>query len=56
MMLWVEACNTIIYVQNKSPHRILEVKTPEEAFSEMKPEIGHLMVFGCLVYTLHLCS
>lgn len=23
MFLWVEACNTIVYVQNKSPHRIL---------------------------------
>jgi transposase InsO family protein len=23
MFLWVEACNTTIYVQNRSPHRIL---------------------------------
>ena len=24
--------------------------TPEEAFIGMKPEIGHLRIFGCLVY------
>jgi hypothetical protein len=39
-----------IYVQNKSPHRILGDKTLEEAFSGVKPEIGHLRIFGCPVY------
>ena len=29
--LWAEACNTTIYVQNRSPRRILEMNTPEEA-------------------------
>jgi hypothetical protein len=32
MFLWEEACNTILYVQNMSPHKVLEDKTPEEAF------------------------
>jgi hypothetical protein len=50
MFLWAEACNTTIYVQNKSPHRILGDKTPEEAFTGVKPEIGHLRIFGCPVY------
>jgi hypothetical protein len=50
MFLWEEACNTTIYVQNKSPHRILGDKTLEEAFSGVKPEIGHLRIFGCPVY------
>jgi hypothetical protein len=50
MMLWAEACNTTVYVQNMSPHRILEDKTPEEAFTGVKPEIGHLRIFGCPVY------
>jgi len=27
--LWVEACNTIVYLQNRSPHRIIGMKTPE---------------------------
>jgi len=30
--LWAEACNTIVYVQNKSPHWILGMSTPEEYF------------------------
>jgi hypothetical protein len=50
MMLWVEACNTTIYVQNKSPHRILKEKTTEEAFTGVKPKIGNLRIFDCLVY------
>jgi hypothetical protein len=50
MLLWAEAYSTAIYVQNKSPHRILEDKTPEEAFTRVRPEIGHLRIFGCPVY------
>jgi hypothetical protein len=50
MFLWAEACNTTIYVQNRSPHRILGDKTPEEAFTGVKPEIGHFRIFGCPVY------
>jgi hypothetical protein len=49
-MLWEKACNTAVYVQNRSPHRILEDKTPEEAFIRVRPEIGHLRIFGCPVY------
>ena len=48
--LWAEATRTAVYIQNRCPHAILEDKTPEEAFTGMKPEIGHLRVFGCLVY------
>jgi hypothetical protein len=50
MFLWAEACNTTVYVQNKSPHKVLEDKTPEEAFFGVKPEIGHFRIFGCPVY------
>jgi transposase InsO family protein len=50
MVLWAEACNTTVYLQNRSPHRILEDKTPEEAFTGVRPEIGHLRIFGCPVY------
>jgi hypothetical protein len=50
MFLWEEACNMTLYVQNKSPHKILGDKTPEETFTGVKPEIGHLRIFGCPVY------
>jgi hypothetical protein len=33
MHLWAEACNTVIYVQNHCPHRVLVMSTPEEDFT-----------------------
>ena len=48
--LWVEACNTAVYVQNCCPHRVLGMNTPEEAFSGKKPDISHLKIFGSPVY------
>ena len=48
--LWAEAARTTVYVQNKSPHRVLGNKTPEEMFSGEKPEVNHLRIFGCPVY------
>jgi hypothetical protein len=50
MFLWAEACNTAVYLQNKSPHKVLGRMTPEEAFTGKRPEIGHIRIFGCLVY------
>jgi hypothetical protein len=28
MLLWVEACDTIAYILNKCPHRVLKEKIP----------------------------
>ena len=48
--LWAEVTNTSVYIQNKSPHAILEDKTPEEAFTNEKLEVGHLRILGFLLY------
>ena len=48
--LWAEACNTTVYVQNRCPHTVLGMSTPEEAFSDNKPNISHLKIFGSPVY------
>ena len=40
---------TIVYVQNRTPHKVLKNKTPEEVFSSRKPEVNYLRIFGCLV-------
>ena len=48
--LWAEACNTVVYVKNHCPHRVLGMSTPEEAFSGTKPDISHLKIFGSPVY------
>jgi IS30 family transposase len=36
MHLWAEATRTAVYVQNRSPHRVLGNKTPEEMFTGKK--------------------
>lgn len=51
MFLWVEACNTAVYVQNRSPHKLLGKMTPEEAFTDKKPKVGHFCIFGFLTYS-----
>jgi hypothetical protein len=51
--LWAEATNTAVYIQNRSPHVIMGEKTPEEAFTGEKPEVGHLRIFGCPV-SIHI--
>ena len=36
MHLWDKASITTVYVQNRTPHRVLKNKTPEEVFSGNK--------------------
>ena len=50
MHLWMEEARKIVYVQNCTPHRVLDNKTLEEAFSGVKPEVIHLRIFGFLVH------
>lgn len=45
--LWGEATNVVVYVQNRVPHQALDNKTPEEVFTSVKPDVGHLHIFGC---------
>ena len=46
--LYLEACSTAIYLQNRSPHREVGNMTPEEFFSGKNPEVGHFWIFGSL--------
>jgi hypothetical protein len=48
--LWEEATNTTIFVKNRISHTALGDKTPEEAFTDEKLEVGHLRIFDCPVY------
>ena len=50
MHLWAEAARTTVYVQNCTPHRVLENKKPEEVLSDKKPEVSHIRIFSCLMY------
>lgn len=48
--LWGEAIRHSVYVLNRLPTRSLSEKTPYEAWTGNKPDIGHLRVFGCAAY------
>ena len=48
--LWAETANTAVYVQNRCPHQALDSKTPEEMFTDKKPDVSHFRFFGSLVY------
>ena len=50
MHLWAEAARTAVYVQNRTPHRVLENKNLEEAFSGEKTKVIHLSIFGYPMY------
>ena len=50
MHLWEEASKIVVYMQNRSPRRVLGNKTPEEMFSGEKPKVIHLRKFACPVY------
>ena len=50
MHLWAEATKTTLYVQNHTPHKVLENRAPEEIFSGKKQEVSRLRTFGCPVY------
>ena len=45
-----EATRTTVYVQNRTPQKVIKNKTPEEVFSRKKLEVGHLKIFGGPVY------
>eukprot|EP00253_Pinus_taeda_P014171 PITA_14171 len=48
--LWAEACNTTIYLQNRSPHHIFGMKTPKEAFSRKRPDVSYFRIFGSSIF------
>jgi transposase InsO family protein len=49
--LWAEAAKTAVYLLNRSPTKANNGITPEEKFSGIRPDLRHLRVFGCMVFT-----
>ena len=54
LFLWAEACYTVVYLQNRSPHKAVGSMTPEDAFSGKKPEVGHFQIFGASLIHMSL--
>ena len=40
----------MVFVKNRSPHRILGMSTPEETFTSKKLDVSHFNIFGSSVY------
>lgn len=47
---WAETFATATYLHNRSPTKALGQITPFEAWTGMKPTVGHLKRFGCAAY------
>ena len=45
---WPEAINWTVHVLNRSPTLAVKNKTPEEAWSGVKPSVEHFRVLGCI--------
>jgi hypothetical protein len=48
--LWAEAVGTTCCLFNRSPSSMLDDKTTHEVWTEKKPSLKHLRVFGCDAY------
>jgi hypothetical protein len=53
-VFWGEAVVTAVYILNHSPTKVLEGRTPYEAWHGRKPAVSHLQVFGCLAFAKEL--
>ena len=51
LFLWTEACRTVVYLQNRSPHKAVGSRTLEEVFTGVRPDVGHFKMFGCLTFS-----
>lgn len=49
--LWVEVVNTIIYILNRCLTKVVDEKSPFEAWIGKKPIVSHFVIFGCVAYS-----
>ena len=47
LQYWVEAINYANYIVNRTPTKVLQGITLEEAWSKVKPNVSLFHVFGC---------
>lgn len=49
-MFWPEAVKWCVHIQNRSPTVAVKEKTPEEAWSGVKPTVNYFRIFGCIAH------
>lgn len=47
---WGEAVRHAVYLLNRLPTKAMGDRTPFEAWTRRKPQLGHLRVFGCIAH------
>ena len=47
LQYWAEAINCANYIVNCTPTKVLQIMTPEKAWSKIKLDVSHFRVFGC---------
>ena len=47
---WAEAVTSAVYIMNRTPTAVVHDVTPEEKYTNTKPDLSHLKVFGCIAY------
>jgi hypothetical protein len=47
---WAEAVATTVYIMNRTPTGTIHGMTPKEKFTGKKPNVSHLIMFGCIAY------
>src|SRR5271154_6643818 len=52
IFLWDEAVSHANYLRNRSSTVALKDMTPQEAYTNKKPDVSHLREFGCDVWVL----
>jgi hypothetical protein len=48
--LWEEIAKAVNYIQNRCPTKAIKLKTPEEMYTGIKPNLSHLRILGCVAY------
>jgi hypothetical protein len=48
--LWEEIAKAVNYIQNRCPTKAIKLKTPEEMYTGIRPNISHFRVLGCVAY------
>jgi hypothetical protein len=47
---WAKAVTIVVYIMNRTPTTTIHGMTPKEKFTYKKPNVSHLIVFGCNAY------
>jgi hypothetical protein len=47
---WAEAIAIAVYIMNRTPITTMHAMTQKEKYSDKKPDLSHLKMFGCIAY------